>query len=1024
MSQFDFSKLSNPMIFRENKEAAHSDHHFFASRQEAREEKSSFQYSLNGVWKFYYAKNLTQCIDGFEDMSFSCKDWEDIKVPAHMQLEGYDRPQYVNTQYPWDGHEDIVSGELPSRFLPVGHYVKYFYQPEIMKKKRTYLSFQGVESAFALWCNGRYVGYSTDTFTPSEFELTDFLIEGENKLALQVFKWSCASWLEDQDFFRFSGIYRDVYLYSIPDTHVADLKVDPILKETLDEGRLRVSFSFSQINPKDQIRLTLEDRGNILHSMLSAPKEKMEVEFLLKQPRLWSAEEPNLYELWIEVVGENQQVKEVIPQRVGFRRFELKDGLMCINGKRLVIKGVNRHEFHQRYGRSIKKEDIKTDIITMKQNNINAVRTSHYPNQTYFYELCDQYGLYVMDETNLETHGTWQYVEFGLQKMEQVLPGDDEKWRGMVLDRANSMYQRDKNHPSILFWSCGNESFGGSNIYEMSKLFKRLDSSRLVHYEGIVRDRRYNDTSDIESHMYPPVVEIKEYLKNDRSKPYICCEYAHAMGNSLGAMFKYTDLTDEEPLYQGGFIWDYMDQALLVKDRYGKEVYAYGGDFGDRPTDNNFCGNGITTADRKPSPKMQEVKYNYQNIAVQQKDRIWIVENKNLFINTDNYDAYWILLKDGIEYKKEKRTISIEALDRAEIMLPAYELYAAGEYVIRLSFCLKQDTLWAKEGHEVAFYEAVYQRIEKKDEAVHGSLKVVKTLYNVGITGDSFEVLFSVLQGGLCSYRFAGRELLKGMPKPNFWRAPVDNDVANRMPARYGNWKLASLYLSHMPLLSQAEMADPSTFGRYYPNPTVEEGTECVTVCYTYYLPTIPASSCTLSYEVRKDGKIKTTLNYQPACDLGELPEFGVMFKLDADYQNVRWYGNGPEETYWDRKRGAKLSVYQNRVEDNMAGYLVPQECGNKTDVRYGMIFDDRGCGLIFEGDEMNFSALPFTPHELEQAMHPNELPQVHNTIIRVSKQQMGIAGDDTWGAKTHEEFLIDGNKELSFSFTFGGILL
>ncbi len=1025
MKNFDYNKLKDPEFFMENRMKVHSDHKYYKTKEEAANQMESFRYSLNGIWKFFYAQNLSMCIPGFETREYSCKNWKDIKVPAHIQLEGYDVPQYVNTQYPWEGHEDIVPGEIPTDFNPVGNYAKYFYIPDTMKGKQVFISFQGVESGFALWCNGKYIGYSTDSFSPSEFELTDFLVEGENKLAVQVYKWTSASWLEDQDFYRFSGIFRDVYLYSIPDCHIYDLKIQALLDDDCRKGNLIIEMQIVGESNGDSIEITLENQGKQIKKDQIHVAEMVNCTTSVEELEPWSAENPHLYDVFIQLSSKDGEIKEVIQQRVGFRRFEIKNQIMYLNGKRIVFKGVNRHEFSSLSGRCITEEEITKDIITMKQNNINAVRTSHYPNQTRFYELCDEYGLYVMDEANLETHGSWQYVEWGLTRPEDVIPGDFPQWREMVLDRANSMYQRDKNHPCILIWSCGNEAFGGRNIYEMSKLLHLLDSNRLVHYEGVTRDRRYNDITDIESHMYPPVTEIKEYLKTARSKPYICCEYAHAMGNSLGAMFKYTDLTKEDPLYQGGFIWDYMDQVLFKKDRYGKQYFAFGGDFGENPNDYNFCGNGITTGDRLPSTKMQEVKFNYQNITVTIDKKKARIQNDFLFTNTKVFDCFLILLHNGKEVQRSYMETNVEALSEKEYDLPVCEISLPGEYIIRLSFCLKEDSIWAKKGHEIAFGEAVYQVIEDtKQKEVKGKLQLVKTLNNIGVKGDEFEVLFSTLKGGLVSYRFAGRELLKGMPKPNFWRAPVDNDVANRMPARYGNWKLASLYLHHMPLLSEEEAKDPAVFGRYYPNPTVEEEGDTITVTYTYYLPTMPQSSCKLSYQINTDGAIHTKLTYDPVEGLEEMPEFGVMFKMDADYENFEWYGNGPDETYCDRLHGAKVGYYQNKVVDNLSKYLVPQECGNKTAVRVAKVYDNSGRGLLFHGDKINVSATPYTPHELENATHEYELPPIHNTVIRLSSMQMGIAGDDTWGARTHKEFLIDASKPLEFEFTFQGILI
>ena len=1020
--KFDYGKIKDPAFFAQNRVKAHSDHHYYKNHRELAEKNESFRQNLNGLWKFQYARNLAEAPAGFEAEDFDCKGWEDIRVPAHIQMESYDKPQYVNVQYPWDGHEAIEPGEIPTQFNPVASYVKYFTVPENMQGKRLFVSFQGVESGFALWCNGSYVGYSEDTFTPSEFELTSYLKEGENKLAVQVFKWTSGSWCEDQDFFRFSGIFRDVYLYSIPDTHVSDIRIKTILNDTYDRGNLEIVLGAIG-NGKVELILTRQGEEAARTEVEIKDGQSTVVELTIEQPALWSAEQPNLYNLMIQVTDDQEQLQELIPQRVGFRRFAIEDGIMKLNGKRIVFKGVDRHEFSSRRGRVPNHDELLRDIVTMKRNNINAIRTSHYPNDSALYALCDEYGLYLIDECNMETHGMWDMVGRGVWPIEKALPGDRQEWKDLLLDRVNSMYQRDKNHPSIIIWSCGNESFGGSVIYEMSKLFHALDDTRLVHYEGVCNDRRYNDTSDMESRMYPSAAAVKEFLQKDRSKPYLLCEYTHAMGNSCGGMHKYTDLTDEEPLFQGGFIWDYIDQSIYHKDRYGKEVLGYGGDFDDRPCDYNFSGNGIAYGgERMPSPKMQEVKFNYQNISIQIQDDQFTVINKNLFTNTDVYDCKISLTLDGRQIADTRVDIGVEPLSQQTYQLPRWRYLTpwskeepwmatdAGEYVVTVSFVLKEDTLWAQRGHEVAFGQGIYEIEAPQQRKPQSYMKVTDGTYNLGIKGEHFEVLFDKGGKGLVSYVYGGREMIKAIPKPNFWRAPTDNDNGNQMPFRYAQWKLASMYqLNGIP-------------GSKEPNPVIVQETDKVTVTYTYYLPTTPESSCEVVYTVTGDGTVHTALSYDPPKGIHDMPEFGMLFKFDADYENLTWYGYGPAETYCDRERGGKLGIHHNKVADNIAQYLVPQECGNHTHVRRASVTDNLGRGIEFSGKELSFSALPYTPHELENAMHSYELPPVYYTVVRVALQQMGVAGDDSWGARTHEEYLIDVTRPLKLEFDFKGI--
>ena len=792
MKQFDYAMVKDPEYFRDGRLDAHSDHVYYASEEEAVDRETSYRESLNGLWKFQYARNYESAIPGFEAEEYNCKDWEDIYVPAHIQMEGYDVPQYANVQYPWEGHEEINPGEIPTHFNPTASYVKYFTVPEQMQGKRLFISFQGAESGLALWLNGKFVGYSEDSFTPSEFELTEYVKEGENKLAAQVFKWTASSWCEDQDFYRFSGIYRDVYLYTVPEVHVNDLRIRAIPDVSLASADFELT---TKTWGKGQLKIVLSKEGNIVLEDVKEISDEDTFTWKVDAPVLWSAEDPQLYDLELTVSDENGNVQEIIPQKVGFRRFEMKDGIMTLNGKRIIFKGVNRHEFSSVTGRHVSEEELRKDLTTMKLNNINAIRTCHYPDMSKIYELCDEYGLYMIDETNLESHGSWDVAEM-TKDFTYTVPYNKPEWLGMMLDRANSMYQRDKNHPAILIWSCGNESFGGKDIFEMSQLFRSEDPTRLVHYEGVFHDRSYNDTSDMESQMYPSVEAIKEFLAKDNSKPFICCEYTHAMGNSCGAMHKYTDLTDTEPKYQGGFIWDYIDQSIYKKDRYGKEFQAYGGDFGERPTDYNFSGNGIAYGgDREASPKMQEVKFNYQNITAKvSEDKVTVI-NKNLFVNTDTFDAKVILAKDGKVICTKPLATAVAPLSEETYELPIAKQERPGEYTVTVSFHLKADTVWAKAGHEVAFGQYVYQ-VEKEPVVCTDEIEIIRSTHNIGIRGAHFEVLFSVLNGGLVSYKYAGREMIESIPKPNFWRAPIDNDCGNLMQMRYAQWKIASMYLN------------------------------------------------------------------------------------------------------------------------------------------------------------------------------------------------------------------------------------
>lgn len=634
--------LDDPETFQVNRLPAHSDHSHFCNEQEMEEEKNSLMQSLNGTWKFCYSECAVKRPAEFYREDFPVSDFDEIKVPGHIELAGYDKIHYINTMYPWEGHyyrRPAYSLEGKAKwqgmfseadYNPVGSYVKEFDLEEGLWGKRVCIRFEGVEQAMYLWLNGSFVGYSEDSFTPAEFDLTPYIREKGNRLAVEVHKRSTAAFLEDQDFFRFFGIFRNVTLYAKPQMHMEDLWVKPELTRD-GQGGIEVEMKVSlRKNRNGRIEVLLEDPdGNLLlkeKSFVSAGQKEAsekagEAEFLEVCCRLerkeigsvkpWDNKEPFLYRLLIRLYDEKEILEEVVPYKIGFRRLEMIDKVIYLNGKRLIINGVNRHEWSAQGGRCIGKKEMDEDIQCFLRNNINAVRTCHYPNQICWYDLCDENGIYVMAETNLESHGSWQ--KMGAVEPSWNVPGSFPQWREAVLDRARSNFECFKNHTSILFWSLGNESYAGDNIEAMNAYFKEKNDGRLVHYEGVIHNRVYEDMiSDVESRMYAPPGEVREYLDHNPKKPYLLCEYMHDMGNSLGGMDEYIRLIDEYEMYQGGFIWDFIDQAILVKDSVtGRMVLRYGGDFDDRPSDYEFSGNGIVFADRTEKPAMQEVRYYY-----------------------------------------------------------------------------------------------------------------------------------------------------------------------------------------------------------------------------------------------------------------------------------------------------------------------------------------------------------------------------------------------------------------------------
>ena len=731
----DINWLEDPTVFRVNRLDAHSDHITYAAPSET---ESSLRQSLNGQWRFCWSKNPASRPADFWQEGYDLSDFGVITVPGHMETQGFDRIHYTNKLYPWDGHAELRPPRIDWDFNPVGSYVREFDLAPGLIGRDVCISFQGAEQALFVWLNGSFVGYSEDTFTPSDFDLTPYIRETGNRLCVEVYKRCSGAWIEDQDFFRFSGIFRPVFLYAKPIAE--DIWIQSTLREDLVSGEIRFRLKLSTA-AKVHARISHKIDGILFDGALEL---KAEGEYCFSQVipcgsvRLWDYGTPELYQVLLTLVGDN--VTEYVPYDTGFRRFEMgQEKIMYLNGKRLMINGVNRHEWHCEKGRAIDVSDMESAMETILANNINAVRTCHYPNRTEWYHMCDQKGIYLMDETNLEAHGSWQKdaLADSIEPSWNV-PGSLPEWRDVVLDRAKSMFERDKNHVSILFWSCGNEAFCGSNIVAMADFFRSADPGRLVHYEGVYFTRgvangtptsphwkpEWEKSSDMESRMYATPWDIREYLENDPPKPYISCEYMHNMGNSLGGMESYVNLSKEFPLYQGGFIWDFMDQAMLYTNCNGEKVLGYGGDFSDRQADYNFSGNGIVDARGNPKPCMQEVRYWHDT-----------PENRKLW--------------DG---------------NNAIILHQMEENLAADQPVLDM-MC----------------------RMAPGLKIVHGD-------GNLGVRGKDFEILFSHSQAGPASFVKNGVEWLFRAPHPAYWRAPTENDIGCGFPGRSAIWSAVEQY--------------------------------------------------------------------------------------------------------------------------------------------------------------------------------------------------------------------------------------
>ncbi len=1000
-TDFSLDFLSDPTVYEVNRLPAVSDHPVYLTEKEEREGASSLSMLLDGQWKFSYAVVPKDRPIGFEAPDYDVTGWSEISVPGHIQLQGYGTPHYVNTQYPWNGHESLTPPQIPRYFNPVGSYVRFFSAPGFYLDKRVTLVFHGVETAFAVWLNGRFIGYSEDSFTPSRFDVTDALREGENKLAVQVFRFSTGSWLEDQDFWRFSGIFRSVELKASPCAHMEDLFAQAVPDEDFKNGTLELNASLLLPDASYTLcgRLTGPDGGEAL-SFETAARQTLSFSARVQSITLWSAEQPALYTLRLSLVDKSGITAEVSRIQVGFRRVEIKNGLILFNGKRLLLHGVDRHEFSCKTGRAITKEDMLRDIRILKSHNINAVRTSHYPNQSLWYDLCDRYGIYLIDEANLETHGTWNH--HGDTATDYAIPGDREEWAGAVMDRAVSMLERDKNHPSILFWSCGNESYGGKDINEMSLFFKRRDPRRLVHYEGVTNDRRYNDTSDVESEMYTPAARVRKYLASHTDKPFILCEYSHAMGNSCGGLSKYLLLEDECPQYQGGFIWDYIDQAIDHTLPDGRRRLAYGGDYGDQPTDRNFCTNGVVFADRTLSPKLQEIKFLYQPVRITPDIKGVTLENRMLFTNANEYDLVWRMLENGVEKRRGVvRDFSVPAGQTKHIPFLTGGLFA-GETVLICELTLKKDEFWAAGGYALMRGFSILSSGKKEEKTACGEARVDICDSNAGLNTRDVCALLSYQEGGLVGLgRPLHPSLFERAPRPSLFRAPSDNDLSNKNAQNQAVFQMFSL-------LSKARLI------------SAQDENGALVVRYRYGLETVTELTMDIVYRVTPDGAVHVEASSEGVRGLPPLPAFGLSLCLKNDLTDIRYYGLGPEENYPDRREGAWLGDFCTTVQKNLTPYLLPQFCGNRGGVRRMTLTNQSGQGIAVEAEDapLEISVLPCSQQALADAWHQDELAPGSYVYADIACARMGVAGDDSWGAPVLKEYCPPSDQPYRLRFT------
>ncbi len=995
--QFDVSWLENPEIFSVNELPDCSDHAFYASEEEASQGVSSLEKCLDGEWRAHFAMTPDEAPSALLRSGALDSTLRTIDVPCEFQLAApdWDPPQYVNVQYPWDGHEALRPPEVSKTYNPTVTCVKTFSLSTLQATSRTVLHLGGVEAAVLVYVNGHEVGYAEGSFVPHRFEITPYIHVGENRLVLRVFKRCSGSWLEDQDFWRYSGIHRSVTLHFYPETHLCDLRVRTPLKDQYTRASIDVRMRVAGASlGKVLLRLTQKDGMVVWQAEKSMTSHETHITADVPGVKLWSAEEPNLYQLTVTLTNAHGVVTEVSRTAVGFRQFEMIDRIMCLNGKRIVFHGVNRHEFNCDLGRVMTHELLLRDIHDIKSLNINAVRTCHYPNVPEFYRLCDEYGLYVIDETDLETHGTNSPMH------DYVLPDDKPEWREAVMRRGRAMLERDKNHPCILLWSCGNESWGGKTIYELSQYFRREDPTRLVHYEGIAADPRYPDTTDVHSNMYHKVADIEEYLQNNPDKPFINCEYTHAMGNSCGGMSLYTALEDKYPMYQGGFIWDYVDQGLRVKNPNGKTRYAYGGDFGDRPTDWQFIGNGIVLADRSLTGKSQEVRYLFRDVFLDVDKTGVTVTNRKNYAVLNGFDICWTLECDRTPIRAGETLLpEIAPGQSLHMELPFGEI-PDGQVVATCFLVLREQQGILEAGAVLSHGQAIWGETVRPVKPDNGPKPVLGDC-NVGFHGEALGAMcaYQGYHGGLSSLRDGVlREMMLAAPMLSLFRAPNDNDRSNGNMIRQGVYHLLSRYSASGS--AEIDCQDGRT-----------------TVSYHYRTPMLPDFAVTVRYTFRAQDEVEVTVEWPGIEHQPDMPALGLSFQLHPRYNRVRCYGYGPMENYCDRREGAYLGWHSWNAVDGMTRYLRPQESGNRTGVQVIAVTDADGHGVQVEGDNLEVSVLPYLPEEIAAAAHPDDLGDPVKTVLDVAMFRKGIGGDDSWGAPVLPQFCYPSDRAYSFTF-------
>ena len=1011
------NEWENPQILDRGKEAGRSSFLLFSNENELKgnnPQKSELYQSLNGNWKFNIVKSPSQRPLDFYAADLNDSGWKNIEVPSNWELQGYDIPIYTNITYPFPKNPPFIAPD----YNPVGSYRRTFTVAESWNDKEIILHFASISGYARVFLNGKEVGMTKAAKTPAEFNITSFLKKGENLIAVQVFRWHDGSYLEDQDFWRLSGIERDVYLQAMPKTTVWDYFVKSDLDNQYKNGLFNLDVTLKYFeknkikNPAIKVEL-FDNKENAIFSetkKVNNKEQKISFEKTIENVKQWSNETPNLYRYTISLLDNKGKVLEIISKKTGFRKVEIKNARLLVNGKVIMVKGVNIHEHDGEKGHVPNEKLTLKDLQLMREHNVNAIRMSHYPHDPHIYDLCDEYGFYVVDEANIESHAMgaeWQNW-FDKTKHPAYLP----EWAPAHMDRIERMFAIDKNHPSIIIWSLGNECGNGPVFYDAYDWLKKVDNTRPVQFEQAGENRN----TDIVAPMYPSIKSMKNYANSDKERPYIMCEYAHAMGQSSGNFQEYWDIINNSKRMQGGFIWDWVDQGIKTKNDKGEVFWAYGGDLGgaNLQNDENGCADGLVFSNRTPKPALEEVKKVYQNIEFKLNNRTDLtITNHFNFTNLSNYTFKWEVIKNGSKVKTGEFNLDLDPEQSKKVALDLGAFDENSEYFLNVYALSKYDTPlvakgfeFAREQFEVAKgnYFATNKSANMGSKLKYAVAKNVLSFETENITGE-----FDLQKGEILKYTSkSGKNIFTNFPSPYFWRAPTDNDFGNGMPNKLGIWKEAS----KNPTVVSVNLDKKSSEG------------VLIKVAYQLAQANVPY---TVDYLIQNNGAIKVTAAIDlTGKELPEIPRFGMRLKLNGAFDNLSYYGRGPWENYSDRNSAAFIGEYSDKVINQYArNFIRPQESGYKTDVRWLTLKNDNGQGLKIEGQQpIGFSALNISTEDLDpgknkEQRHPTDLDlnSKEAVYLHVDYKQRGLGGDDSWGSLPHDPYrLLD--KKYSYTYT------